>query len=156
MRAGDVESQFGTERNAWHMEYDKAQLPNDQGNAPIVSGTPVYDAAGDKIGDVVEHDPQSGQLILHKGWLFPRDVYVPTSAIQGMTTDGIYLSVTKDQVQSQHWESAPDQTGGWQGAGQRGDTIARDPSDTSDHPILPLDNRGADYADDDTARTTRP
>jgi hypothetical protein len=148
------------------MEYDKDQLQNDQGNAPIVSGTPVYDAAGDKIGDVVEHDPQSGQLILQKGWLFPRDVYVPTSAIQRMTTDGIYLSVTKDEVQSHNWESAPDQTGGGQGAGAdtdtmggglRGDTLARD---IDDQASLPLDNRGADYsadyADDGTAQTNRP
>ncbi len=85
---------------------DSDQLQSDM-DAPIVDGTPVYDASGDKIGDVVEHNDQGGYMTLQKGWLFPKDVYVPVSAIQRKTTDGIYLSMTKDQLQSQNWENPP-------------------------------------------------
>jgi hypothetical protein len=72
-----------------------------------VDGTPVSDAAGDKVGDVVEHNEAGSCMILHKGWLSPKDVYAPYSAIHRKTTDGIYLNMTKRQLQDQNWECPP-------------------------------------------------
>jgi stress response protein YsnF len=99
-----------TERNTHGMLDNNDQLQGnlaDQGDAPIVDGTPVYDAAGDKVGDVVEHNDEGGYMTLQKGWLFPKDVYVPYSAIQRKTTDGINLNMTKDQLQDQNWDNPP-------------------------------------------------
>jgi uncharacterized protein (TIGR02271 family) len=84
----------------------------DQGDAPIVDSTPcapscVYDAAGDKVGAVVEHIDEGGYITLQKGRLFLKDVYVPYSAIQRMTTDGINLDMTKDQLQDQVTDYSP-------------------------------------------------
>jgi uncharacterized protein (TIGR02271 family) len=98
------------ERKIYRMLNENDQLQGDlagQGNAPIVDGTPVYDAAGDKVGEVVEHNDQGAYLTVQQGWLFPKDVYIPYSAMRRKTTDGIYLSMTKDRLETQNWENPP-------------------------------------------------
>lgn len=86
-----------------------------QGNLagqPIVEGTTVYDAGGDKVGTVSEHNVQGGYLVLHKGWLFPKDVYVPLNAIGRADADGVYLNMYKDDLKNQNWDMPPNNAGG--------------------------------------------
>lgn len=95
------------------------QLTQGQDNlmgTPIVEGTPVYDAGGDKVGDVARHDVQGGYLDVKKGWLFPKDVYIPMGAIARKTTDGVYLSMYKDQLKEQNWDNPPQQGQSWSGS----------------------------------------
>lgn len=96
--------------------------------APIVTGTPVYDAAGQKVGDVGEHNPQGGYLVVHKGFLFPKDIYVPLSAIAHKTTDGVYLDTTKDRINEQGWDQPPSNgtVRSDRGTSRRKDTNLRD------------------------------
>ena len=67
------------------------------GTQQFAEGTAVYDAGGEKIGAVSEHNVQGQYLVLHKG-MFRKDIYVPVSAVQRNDTDGIYLTVYKDDL----------------------------------------------------------
>lgn len=140
------------------MMNDSDQFQGDLGNTPIVDGTPVYDAAGDKIGDVVEHDDQGGYMTLQKGWLFPKDVYVPYSALQRKTTDGIYLNMTKDELQNQNWENPPGFAGDNRGintgnTGYAADRLAGATGNTSNTGYVP-DTMATDTAGNLRGQTT--
>ena len=80
-------------------------------NLPLVNGTPVYDANGDKVGDVSQYQSGDGYFVMTKGFFFPKDLYVPLNAIQRATTDGVYLSLSKDQINNANWDSPPSMTG---------------------------------------------
>ena len=71
----------------------------------IEHGWDVYDAAGEKVGDVAE--VREGYLVVSKGFLFPHEHYVPFSAITGVEHDRVSLSVTKDAIEDQGWDEAP-------------------------------------------------
>ncbi len=73
----------------------------------IAEGTTVFDAGGEKIGTVSEHNMPGGYLDVRKGWLFPKDIYVPVTAIRRTDTTGIYLRVGTDELGGQEWETPP-------------------------------------------------
>jgi hypothetical protein len=68
----------------------------------IVIGMTVYDANGDKIGTVLQYDRTGGWFQTEKGVFFPRDRYIPFSAIDRIGPSGIYLSTTKDYVEAMY------------------------------------------------------
>lgn len=80
-----------------------------QGNITegYVAGTPVYDAGGEKVGTVTEYSPQWGYLAVEKGWLFPKDLYIPLEAIAGNYADGIHLKYYKEDLKAQNWDNPP-------------------------------------------------
>jgi uncharacterized protein (TIGR02271 family) len=89
---------------------------NAVGNGPMLEGMPVFDAAGEKVGTVSEHNVQGQYLVLHKGWLFPKDIYVPLNTVQRSDADGVYLSVYKDDLDTDaQYEQPP--TSGMGGVG---------------------------------------
>ena len=71
-------------------------------------GDDVYGSDGEKVGSVVAVHP--GYLVVEKGFFFPTDYYVPTSAVANYEDGGIYLNVTKEQALDQGWDAEP--TGG--------------------------------------------
>jgi uncharacterized protein (TIGR02271 family) len=71
----------------------------------IPEGTDVITADGDKIGKVIA--AQDDYIVVEKGFFFPTDYYVPTSAVSSYDGDKVYLGVTKDQALNQRWEVAP-------------------------------------------------
>jgi uncharacterized protein (TIGR02271 family) len=113
---------------------DQPQTSSEQGEVPIVSGTPVFDAAGEKLGDVSQPDAGAGYLVVHKGFLFPKDIYVPANAIARKTTDGVFLKLDKRQIQDQGWDQPPTSTVDWtdttqSDTGPKGSPTDRDASD---------------------------
>jgi uncharacterized protein (TIGR02271 family) len=68
----------------------------------IPEGTDVVGADGDKVGKVVAAEP--AYIIVEKGFFFPTDYYIPTSAINNFDGDKVYLSVTKDEALNQGWD----------------------------------------------------
>lgn len=88
---------------------------------PFADGAPVYDAAGERIGSVSGHKTQAGYLIVHKGGLFPKDAYVPVSAIARGDAAGVYLNMYKDELKRRNWESPPTQPAGADGSPARGE-----------------------------------
>ncbi len=86
-------------------------------NQQISDGTTVYDASGEKIGTVRASDAQGGYLDVEKGWLFPKDVYIPLSAIAQSNADGVYLTLSKDDLSANTYAQPP------QGGGQITQTV---------------------------------
>lgn len=75
----------------------------------IQTGWDVYGSDGDKVGDVSDVGPN--YLLVTKGFLFTKDIYIPTSAVSGVEEDRVYLSVAKDQIDGMGWDQPPTDTG---------------------------------------------
>ena len=71
----------------------------------VQPGTEVYGSDDKQIGKV--DDIQDGYLVLHKGFFFPKDHYIPFSAIAGHTDDRIDLNVTADEATNRDWDQVP-------------------------------------------------
>ncbi len=88
---------------------DNTPIPDDQ--QPVdysyTEGTAVYDAEGQKVGVVGQPETQGYYLVVQKGWLFTYEVYVPITAIHAQDVNGIYLNLTKDQLQDDQWKVPP-------------------------------------------------
>lgn len=76
----------------------------------IQTGWDVYGSDGEKIGDVA--DIGADYFIVEKGFIFPTDLYIPISAVRSVEHDRIELGFTKDQIESQGWDHAPDAMSG--------------------------------------------
>ncbi len=68
-------------------------------------GTNVYGSDTAKVGDVAEVG--ANYLLVQKGFLFVKDRYIPFSAISRVDTDGVYLNVASDQIDSLGWDQVP-------------------------------------------------
>ncbi len=99
----------------------------------ITEGTDVVASDGDKVGTVTAayHD----HVVVEKGFFFPSDYYIPTSAISNYDGDKVYLNVTKDQVLNQGWDTDRTAT----------ETYVDETAGTTDV------DRGADYSQTRTA-----
>ena len=71
----------------------------------IQHGWNVYGSDEEKIGDVSEVG--SNYIVVSKGWLFTRDIYIPMAAVVSVQEDSVFLNVTKDQVESMGWDQPP-------------------------------------------------
>ena len=96
---------------------DRATRP--EGNiADIQHGWDVYGSDEEKVGSVSE--VQSSYLVAHKGFFFPKDLYIPHSAIARIEHDRVYLNVVKDDVDSQGWDAYPGNAGAASGSSAMG------------------------------------
>jgi len=80
-------------------------MDRNEGQFQITEGTDVYGSDGDKVGSVVAVQPS--YVVVEKGFFFPTDYYIPTSAIASAGGDGVYLNVTKDAALNQGWDAQP-------------------------------------------------
>jgi uncharacterized protein (TIGR02271 family) len=73
----------------------------------IRSGWNAYDAKGQKIGDVVEVG--SNYVLVQKGWLLPKDLYIPLSSVTSVdeASANFFVDVTKETVESLGWDNPP-------------------------------------------------
>ena len=62
----------------------------------IPEGTDVIGADDHKVGKVVA--AQDTFIVVEKGFFFPSDYYIPTTAIANYDGDKVYLTVTKDEA----------------------------------------------------------
>ena len=88
----------------------------------VQRGWTVHDSNGEKIGDVAEIGEQ--YLLVQKGLIFIKDVFVPHSAIT-RTDDAngaVWVNTTKDAIESMGWDNPPTAT----------DTMDRGYATTSD------------------------
>jgi len=72
----------------------------------IDHGYDVFAADGEKVGDV--QDVQPHYLTVSKGFFFPSERHVPVNAIADVRGEQVYLTVNKNQLDSQNWETVPD------------------------------------------------
>jgi hypothetical protein len=75
---------------------------------PFVEGATVYDTTGAKVGTLRAYNPQGGFLLVEKGWLFAKDLYIPLAAVQGTDAMGdVHLSLRKDDLQDDRYDIPP-------------------------------------------------
>ena len=74
----------------------------------ITEGTDVVDSSGDKVGTVTA--VHNDHFVVEKGFFFPTDYYIPSSAVSTYDGDKVYLNVTKDQALNQGWDTQPTAT----------------------------------------------
>lgn len=77
----------------------------------------LHDSQGDKIGNVVEINPDFLVVQTTTGFLGlgePKNYYVPQSYVARQEEDDWYLSVDKDQLETMNWNSAPTESA-WAG-----------------------------------------
>lgn len=75
----------------------------------IREGMDVVGSDGNKVGEVVA--VHQGYVVVEKGFFFPTDYYIPSSAIASNDGDKVYLNVTKDAALDQGWDVMPGETG---------------------------------------------
>jgi uncharacterized protein (TIGR02271 family) len=68
-------------------------------------GTEVVGADGEKVGKIVAVHPN--YVVVEKGFFFPTDYYVPTSAIAREEGDRVVLSMDRDEALAQNWDEVP-------------------------------------------------
>ena len=74
----------------------------------FVAGATVYDTAGAKVGTLRAYNPQGGYLLVEKGWLFSKDLYIPLAAVQGTDAAGdVHLGLRKDDLQGDRYAIPP-------------------------------------------------
>jgi hypothetical protein len=66
----------------------------------------VLSANAEHIGHIAEIYKDS--FLIHKGYLFPIDRYIPYSAIASVEEDQVKLSLSSQQIEDALWEKRPD------------------------------------------------
>ena len=75
-------------------------------SSQITVGDDVYGSDGDKVGTVAEVQP--GYLVVEKGFFFPTDYYIPTSAVASAGEGQVYLNLAKDAALNSGWDTVPE------------------------------------------------
>jgi uncharacterized protein (TIGR02271 family) len=96
----------------------------------IQPGWEVIDDLGEKIGDV--QDVQSDYVLITKGLIFPKDLYIPRDAIQRVdqSEERVILNVRKGGIDETQWSEAP-VAGSYQGGTMDAGTVG-----TEDEAVL--------------------
>jgi uncharacterized protein (TIGR02271 family) len=71
----------------------------------IQPGWDVYGSDDEHLGSVDE--VRDSYLIIQKGLFFPKDIYVPFSAVTRADENGVILDVTKSELESRDWSEPP-------------------------------------------------
>jgi len=72
----------------------------------LQNGMDVYGADDAKLGSI--HDVRDTYFVIEKGFFFPKDYYIPVSAVAGVdASDRVFLNVTKDVALNQGWDVEP-------------------------------------------------
>src|ERR671937_2393644 len=71
----------------------------------IVRGWTVYTEDGKRLGDVVEVHPH--YLLVSRGLLIVRDVYVPRYAVAAADNRQVHLAITEERIRHMGWTAPP-------------------------------------------------
>jgi hypothetical protein len=66
----------------------------------------VTSADNQRLGHVAEAYEDS--FLVHKGYFFPKDRYIPYSAINSIEGDTIHLTLSANEALDKEWEKRPD------------------------------------------------
>src|SRR5579871_4139632 len=71
----------------------------------IERGWSVFSEDGKRVGDVVEIHPH--YILVSRGLLVVRDVYVPRYAVAGVSERKVQLAITADRLRAMGWNEPP-------------------------------------------------
>ena len=70
-----------------------------------VEGAPVFASTGEQVGVVDVPPIQGGQLVIVQGSIFIHVRYLPLSLVRRQDASGVYLTLSKAQVQEDRWKT---------------------------------------------------
>lgn len=68
-------------------------------------GMEVFGSDGEKIGKI--EAVEANHFVVSKGFLFPKDHFIPLTAVNNYDAENVYLNVTKDGALEQEWGEHP-------------------------------------------------
>jgi hypothetical protein len=72
-----------------------------------LEGSAVFANDGEYVGVVNVPSLQGGALVIVQGWLFTQACYLPLQLVRGQDTTGVFLTISKAQVQQVQWKTPP-------------------------------------------------
>jgi len=73
----------------------------------FTEGMTVFDADGDKIGKIFEVDPEQRYITVQKGFLFPKDIYIPVDKVEHNNAEGVYVTLSKQDLEDERYHTIP-------------------------------------------------
>jgi len=133
-------------------EYDQTNTGAHNYTESLVAGADVYGSDNEKIGTVA--DVGQNYFLVQKGWLFIKDLYLPTSAIAQADGNNVYLSYTKQQAEQMGRDELPGTGDAWYGTERTGATTTASTTDTG-YATGRTADRMAGTTDREVGRTVR-
>ncbi len=103
-------------------EYDQTNMGTHDYTDGLVAGADVYGSDNEKIGTIA--DVGQNYFLVQKGWLFIKDLYLPTSAITRADGNNVYLNLTKHDAEQMGRDDLPRVGDAWYGTQRTNDTRA--------------------------------
>jgi uncharacterized protein (TIGR02271 family) len=117
----------------------------------LVAGADVYGSDDEKIGTIA--DVGQNYFLVQKGWLFIKDLYLPTSTIARADGDTVYLSLTKHEAEQMGRDELPSADDAWYGTRSAG--YATTDTDVTTNRTGYTTDRTAGYTDREVGRGVR-
>jgi len=73
----------------------------------VAVGMAVYDVEGERIGTIDQHTVPGQYIAVQKGSLFHKDIYIPFDAIQRSDINGVYLSIHRNDLDAEQYNTPP-------------------------------------------------
>ncbi len=77
----------------------------------FTEGMTVFDADGDKVGKIFEVDPAQRYITVQKGFLFPKDLYIPFDTVEHNNAEGVYVTLSKQDLENERYHNVPTPVG---------------------------------------------
>lgn len=90
-----------------YVPMDRDMMNQEGWKLSIMPGATVYDVNGDKVGTAQQYNPELDCLVVEKGILFTKDIYVPASTIESSDANGIRVSLSKDELKDERYTQPP-------------------------------------------------
>jgi len=104
-------------------EYDRRDMGVYNDATRLIAGADVYGSDDEKIGTIA--DVGQNYFLVQKGWLFIKDLYLPTSAIARVDGNTVYLNLTKQEAEDMSRDVLPSAGDAWYGTQRTGYTTDR-------------------------------
>ena len=71
-------------------------------------GADIFDNSGELVGGLDTVNIREGYLAMVKGIFFTKGIFLPMSAVDHTSLDGIHLTLGKDELGDRRFETPPD------------------------------------------------
>ena len=95
---------YGSDKPMGYPGYEQ-KMPDDTQLPAIGRGTDVFDATGDKVGEIGDLDIESetgmaARMVVRRGLIFKNDFEMPLDWLDGWTPHGVGLNVPKSEMEA--------------------------------------------------------
>ena len=74
----------------------------------LLAGADILDSSGELVGTLDASNSQKRYLSVLKGVFFTKGIFLPMSAVDHVSVNGVHLNLTRDELQDSRFASPPD------------------------------------------------